>query len=464
MERPFEEFSNDTTPNVPPETGIERNPAPSVPPSSRKKGRGRMIFFSVALAFVFFMLGACTFWFSLDKGMRKLIWLKDRIDKDYYQDIPDDTFYSTLYGAINDDLLDSYSCYMTTDEFVANNQSMAGNRSGIGVYIRVNKEGEENYMRITRVVGNSPAEKAGVLDGDEIIGFGRTESSIVDSKVYDDYSAFSKTVDIGETFLVKVLRGEEERLLTITKELYLESYVSYRTATASYCFPQSEQGVTISETNNPLPSLPQNTGYIRLLQFSGKADEEFALAMEKWKADGNTNLVLDLRSNGGGYVDTMREISRYFPKNSKASKPLAIIADTGKSEKRYYACGNDYDKYFQEDSRICVLADRNTASASEGLLGFMLDYGAISYADICLIEQDGVAKTYGKGIMQTTFHLDWLEKDAVRLTTAELRWPVSKKSIHSRGILPEDGTKTVQETLEKDGEICAALAAFNLLA
>ncbi|MBP3434175.1 MAG: hypothetical protein J6K50_02765, partial [Clostridia bacterium] len=70
----------------------------------------------------------------------------------------------------------------------------------------------------------------------------------------------------------------------------------------------------------------------------------------------------------------------------------------------------------------------------------------------------GVAKTYGKGIMQTTYPLKLINADAVKLTTAKIYWPVSGNCIHGRGILPEDGALTVAEDTARDGEIAAAVA------
>ncbi len=89
-----------------------------------------------------------------------------------------------------------------------------------------------------------------------------------------------------------------------------------------------------------------------------------------------------------------------------------------------------------------MLANYNTASASECLLGAMLDYGTIGYGDIYLSEIDGVARTYGKGIMQTTYY-DYDGGYANKLTTAQIYWPLSDTCIHGRGILPEDGANTV---------------------
>ena len=104
-----------------------------------------------------------------------------------------------------------------------------------------------------------------------------------------------------------------------------------------------------------------------------------------------------------------------------------------------------------------MLADNTTASASECLIGCMLDYGTIAYSDICLSERSGQVKTYGKGIMQTTYPVRLLEGDAVKLTTAKICWPISGNCIHGRGILPDDGTKTVAESYGADTEITQAL-------
>ena len=114
----------------------------------------------------------------------------------------------------------------------------------------------------------------------------------------------------------------------------------------------------------------------------------------------------------------------------------------------------------QLQAKIKVLADDGTASASECLLGCMLDYGAISYTDICLIERGGVAKTYGKGIMQSTFPFGLGNTDAIKLTTAQIFWPKSENCIHGRGILPADGAKSVKENYQKDGEILSALGVL----
>jgi carboxyl-terminal processing protease len=238
----------------------------------------------------------------------------------------------------------------------------------------------------------------------------------------------------------------------------VENYVFYRTHDQSYAFTGSK-ATELVERGAPLTCLGEDTAYIRFVQFGGEAADAFAQVMSLFKQEGKKHLVLDLRDNGGGYLDIMQGIAKYFTKNTTENRPLAVIADYGEIQKGFNAKGNLYNDYFTEDSHIYVLADNGTASASECLIGFMVDYGAVDFSDICLIERNGAAKTYGKGIMQTTF-LMGVTGDAIRLTTAEIRWPVSNRSIHDRGVLPEDGAKSAPANHYGDGEIESALTTL----
>ena len=84
----------------------------------------------------------------------------------------------------------------------------------------------------------------------------------------------------------------------------------------------------------------------------------------------------------------------------------------------------------------------------------MLDYGATSPKNVYLCTREGVTKTYGKGIMQTTYPFGiGSGQDAIKLTTAKLFWPLSGKCIHARGYLPEDGAKTVAEGVTEEEEL-----------
>jgi carboxyl-terminal processing protease len=453
MDDLFEDTPSKNERDISRETGLNAD----MPPSNKRK-RALTAVLAVSLAVICFVLGGFAVWFSLDKNLRALIKIKTAIDKHYYQTIDDETFYGTLIKSVNHELLDVYSGYMTADEYRANTSDMAGNHIGIGVMFSTTSEEGKPRMLAVRVMGNSPAEKAGMQAGDYLQAFGRTQTELTESEDFEQFSAFLETLAEGETFYVRVRSGSEDKILTMSRQVYVENYVFYRTSTESYVFC-GEKADQLQENGRPLPFLDEDTAYVRLVQFAEDAEERFEEVMQLFKRQGKKHLVLDLRDNGGGYLETMQHIAGYFCKTASDRKPMALVADYGEKQERFYAKGNEYHKYFAEDSHIYVLADQGTASASECLLGCMLDYGAIDFSDICLVERNGVAKTYGKGIMQTTFLLG-LRGDAIKLTTAKIRWPVSNRSIHDQGILPQDGAKTVPAQFYTDREIESAMAVL----
>lgn len=425
-------------------------------------GKARKVLFAifaVALAVVCFFSGFLVYGLTLDSEIRSLIRLKNTVQAQYYEEITDEEFYGAVFAGVNENLFDPYSKYMTADEYAQVQSEAAGNRSGLGLVFLIENAAGEAQMQITRVCGNSPAEKAGIKAGEFLVGFGLNQAEMQSSVSFQEFSAFLAERQAGETFYVRMKSGEGLRTVEIAKAEYVENYVFYRTSTTSYRFT-GNNATTLTESGEPLSSLPENTAYIRLTQFNGTAAEEFKKAMDLFKEQGKINLVLDLRDNGGGYLHIMQSIASYFCKTSNESRPTVAIADYGKRKDYYRADGNFYNEYFTEQSRVCVLADSSTASASEALMGCMLDYDTISYGDICLSQRAGVAKTYGKGIMQTTFPFGLIHSDAVKLTTAKILWGKSGNCIHGRGILLSDGTKTVAESYAGDQEIDAAIQAL----
>ncbi len=441
--------------------GLERIHAPYVqggyPPMREKKIRWWHVVIAIFFALITFFAGYLVCWNGLDSEIRTLIDVKNRIQKDYYKEVTDEEFYAAIFGGINDELLDDYSQYMPAEEFLQMVSDMEGNRSGVGMVFTT---GATNPLRVSRVCGNSPAEAAGIVAGESVVGCGDTVENIKAISSFEALSDFLKGYKENEAFYLKIRSATgEERNVKISKKAYVENLVFYRTKENAYTFVGEDASV-LTQSGQPLTCLDEDTAYIRLIEFSGNAEKDFAEAMKQFKADGKKNLVLDLRSNGGGYLEIMQSLSSYFCKTATEEKPIVAVADFGERQEKYTAKGNYYREYFSEDSRICVLADSYSASASECLIGCMLDYGTISYADICLAEREGVAKTFGKGIMQETYVLSLFKQNALKLTTAEIRWPKTNTSIHGRGILSSDGTLTVEENYHFELETQAAIAAL----
>ncbi len=431
------------------QTGGQRVPAPTVAFEKPKKKKARWwhIVLAVCIGLVTFFAGYLVCWASLDPEMRTLIGVKKRIQSDYYKEITDEEFYDVIFDGINDVLLDDYSGYMNPDEFAASRADLKGNRIGVGLVFQ--------GLRVVRVCGGSPAEAAGIVVGEKVTACGDSEENLTPCKTFQEFSDFLAPYGEGQEFFVQLTLEDDVRVVKLYKSTYVENYVFYRTNSHSYTYI-GENSVQTAR-NDPLTCLADDTAYIRLVQFTGNAAVDFDEAMAQFKADGKKNLVLDLRGNGGGLVDMMQSIAGYFCKNSTESKPIVAIADYGEKRTAFAAKGNYYNDYFSADSRICVLADIGSASASECLIGSMVDYGAIGYDDICLVEREGVAKTYGKGIMQETHVLSYIRQDAIKLTTATIHWPLSYHCIHDRGVLPEDGAQTVAEDYVFERETVAAI-------
>ena len=414
---------------------------------------------AVLIAAAGFATGMCVRWYSIDPQMRTLIKVKEKIDDHYYEEVTDEKFYGALFGAVNQEILDGYSGYMTPEEYAALTSDLKGNRAGLGLVLLTQSAAGQEQMLVTRVCGNSPAEKAGIAVGSYVVGFGASENTITLSQSYDEFSEFLTDYDAGEKFYIRIAAGEAEKTVEISREEYVENYVFYRTNDSAYAFETSGACQAI-KGGAELSCLQEDEAYIRIVQFTGNAEKAFEQAMKLFKAEGKKHLVLDLRGNGGGYLETMQGIASYFCKDATWIKPVVAIADYGEKQEKFHADKNVYKDYFSTDSRICVLADEDSASASECLLGCMLDYGAIEYADICLTEYGGRAKTFGKGIMQTTYLVNILDGDAIKLTTAKILWPVSKNCIHDRGVLSTDGTKTVARDYTGENELINAIKSL----
>jgi len=275
--------------------------------------------------------------------------------------------------------------------------------------------------------------------------------------VFQEFSDFLEELATGEKFFVKLRSGAGERVVSLSKEIYVENYVFYRTNTTAYRFT-GKKATTLTEGGKPLVSLNEQTAYIRLTEFNGNAGAQFETAMAQFKKDGKKHLVLDLRDNGGGYLNILQEIAAFFCKGATGGNPVVAVANSQNAKQSYRAKKSLYNDYFKKDSKICVLANVNTASASEALMGCMLDYGATVYENICLTRYKDEARTYGKGIMQTTYPLGLGRVDAVKLTTARICWPKSGKCIQGVGITDKDGAKSVAPSSVVDKELESALA------
>ena len=424
--------------------------APALQNENGKRGKVGKIVGTVLLSVFCFLAGVLSSWLLIDPEARSLMLLKETVQQRYYQQITDEQFYNAAFSGVNG-LLDDYSGYMTAEGYAETLESAKGVQSGIGVSFLTKDEQGEDQLLITRVSLNSPADGK-LFAGEYVTGVGRTQAQIQPCRSFTAITDFLKSVEAETPLFLQVQSPSGTRVVEICKRVYREGHVSYRASACAYTF--NTDSFAPIEKGEPLSFLPADFACIRLYRFNGSAAKEMDSAMALFKTQGKKHLILDLRGNGGGFLSIMQDISKYFCKSSEDSYPLVVTSKwgvDGSRIERYYASANVYDEYFSADSRIYVLADNKSASASECLLGVMLDYGATSYGRVYLSERLGEAKTYGKGIMQTTYTFP--KGDAVKLTTAQIFWPISNTTIHGVGVTPTSGAVAIAQDLWQDGEI-----------
>ena len=412
--------------------------------SMRKKNIGKRIC-AVVLAVILLGVGGIVGWlvtyYSTDPRIRELQWMLDVLESEHYQDVDVDEVYGDIYDAVMPDI---FSHYYTADEYdIIVEQSQGVNR-GIGVSVVEETDGS---ALLYTVVENSPAQLAGLKKGMYLLGYS-TVGGEMQTGSADEIMAFISEQE-GEFCLYAGYDKDSASagMYTMQREVYHAAYCVYRDSETSYALrddAENEDYVVFTETFDPLEGLDDSTAYIRLDSFDGLCAQEFAYCMETMKERGRTNLVLDLRGNGGGYLSDLSAIASYFTKESDSDTPIVAYAQY-RNELRinYTSSSNEYANYFTEDSKITVLADEGSASASECLIGAMIDYGAIDYSDIYLRKDAGAedCSTYGKGVMQSMFTSP--QGGVFQLTVARIYWPVSGKCIHGTGVRESDGANGV---------------------
>ena len=438
-------------------------PAPyaAAAPAPTGKSKAIKIVCSVFLALVFVAIGFTAGWlgyyYSLDERMRNFLWAKDTADKNFYKEIDQDAFYEKIFSALD---LDPYSCYYTPEEFEIIMQEGEGQNEGVGVALTDEIVGGKTLPLIALLVENSPAQKAGIRKGMHVYGFGKTAEAELSGNTDALIVCLSEIT--GDIYVRCGYTEAGAQVYKLRKQEYQAAFCYYRDSEKSYGF-RGDKKLSLTETHDPLTGADGKTAYIRLDEFSGNAAEEFAQCLALMKERGRENLIIDLRTNGGGYLTILQEIAAHLMRNAEGSKPVVATSKyrNGRTE-RYAATANDFASYFGAGARGAVLADEGTASASECLIGALVDYGTVSYGDIYLRKDaaTGVARSYGKGIMQS--HYPNASGGVMKLTVAEIFWP-NGRSIHGVGVTEKDGCVGIEAPLvwgERDGMLAEVLAKF----
>lgn len=306
----------------------------------------------------------------------KLNKLINFIDNEYVDDVKTDSIVDLTVNNILANL-DPHSVYVPPSEQTAVAENMKGDFVGIGV----NFYNYNDTIAVIKPIENGPAEKAGIKSGDRIL-------------YADNFKLFGKKLK--NEVLYSKLKGEKESEVTLT--IYRKSEnKNLKIKVVRDVIPIKSVDIAIL--------LNKTTGYIKINRFAETTADEFHTALLKLKKSGINSLVIDLRENGGGFMEMAVEIADELLKN----KELIVFTKNkkGSIDKTFATEEGNF-----ETGKVAVLIDENSASASEILAG------AIQDNDRGLVYG---RRSFGKGLVQREMGFD--DGSAVRLTIARYYTP-----------------------------------------
>jgi len=301
------------------------------------------------------------------------------IKKDYVDTVDTD---SLLDGAITEMLgkLDPHSVYIPKENLQAVTENMQGNFVGIGVQFRMINDS----ITVIQPIKGGPSIKAGIKAGDRILM--ADKDTLYGKKLYSDKVPNYLKGASGSTVALKIYRKSNDSIFTAN---VTRGKVNIKSVDLAYMINDS-------------------LGYIKLNRFSRNSYKEFKASLTDLIDDGMADLVLDLRENGGGFVDIANSIVDEFLEKDK----LIVFTKNNKNhiEKSFATSKGSFEK-----GGLYVLIDENTASASEILSGALQDNDKGTIIG---------RRSFGKGLVQ--IEMDLGDGSAVRLTTARYYTPTGR--------------------------------------
>lgn len=350
-----------------------------------------------------------------DKNLQEFISAYNGLIDNYYENLDKTTLIEGAIDGMYKTVDDPYTNYMDEINTTSLNDSLSGTYKGIGIRLSSDDEGKPV---IYEVFENSPANDAGLMKGDIIIEVdGEDTSELFPS----DIAALIKNTDKNETNIT-VMRGDEKKSFTV--------------GIASLDVPVVKTEILEKDGTR--------VGYISLSVFNDTADTQFIEGLEKLESKNISSLIIDLRSNTGGYLEVAKNIAEAFIEKDK----IIYSLENKDSKTDYKDKTND-----KKDYKVAIVLNKGSASASE-ILASALKY---SYNAVLVGET-----SFGKGKVQERSNLS--TGNTVKYTTA--KWLTPKGDcIDGIGLTPDypialDKEKLVYDDIRTDSQI---MYAFEIL-
>ncbi len=298
------------------------------------------------------------------------------IENRYVDTVNTERLYNKAIGAIFSNL-DPHSMYISPDELAAMSEPLRGHFEGIGVEFFI----VDDTITIVSTIGGGPSEKLGILSGDKIIAINDTNVAGIGIRNED---------------VIKKLKGPSNTKVKVSiKRSGVDSLLHFNITRGSVNISSVDAAYMVNDT----------IGYIKISRFAANTDDEFVDAVEKLKARGMKKLILDLRDNGGGYLDQATRLADEFLSGDK----LLVYTEGRAMDRRNYRAGKPG---VWEEGDLVLLINENSASASEILAGALQDWGRATIIG---------RRSYGKALVQEEYRLQ--NGGAMRLTVAKYYTP-----------------------------------------
>ncbi len=347
----------------------------------------------------------------------KIYKMKANIDSEFLYDYDSEKMKDGIYKGYLAGLDDQYSAYYNADEFKALNEHTEGEFAGVGIEISGVKG---NKIVVISPIKGTPAEKAGIMAGDEILA--------IDGKAYSNE-------EINDA--VKVMRGKEGEKVTLTIG---------REEKGEYVRKDIEIIREIIDVQSVYSEVIEGKiGYIYISSFQRHTAEQFKENLKDLKDQGVERLVLDLRNNPGGLLDVTIDLADYLISDGT----IVSVKDAQDKTKEYRAGKGS------EQIEMITLINKGSASASEILSGALKE----NKRSLILGEN-----TFGKGVVQKIIEFrDENPRTGMKLTIAEFFTPEGNK-IQGVGIAPDrevklkDGVRLIgPENIKEDNQLQEAV-------
>lgn len=333
--------------------------------------------------------------FLSDGRYLKLKQLDFFVNNYYYGEIDSTKINDMLIRGYVSGLDDKYARYFSVEETEERTNDLEGKGQGIGIIVIRYPDSENIYVK--NVYDNGPAFNAGIKSGDQIIAVdGASVEQLTYAKALE-----TMMKPVGATMKLTILRDAQTFDVSVT------------------CSAFAAQSVFAKKIND--------YGYVQITSFNSETVLQFENAVNKLVSDGAKALIFDLRSNGGGTVDSVCEMVDFLCPEGDI---MTVKYADGKTEVL-----GESDKEETELSMV-VLTDGDTASAAELFTASVKDFGkGVSVG----------STTFGKGVMQTTYV--FTDGSSVAFTVAEF-FPHSGKSFNEKGIEPDVEYTLTEEQLK----------------